>query len=154
MGKRSEGYVSNRVNTIVGKGTVFDGTLHTLNETVRIEGLVKGKIISEGVLIIGNGGNVEGRIEGNVVCVGGTVRGEIFANRIEANPTGVIIGDLHTRSLIVDDKASFEGRCQMIRDEEPKKPVKKATKSSKASKATSETPQEEETVIVTQEEEQ
>lgn len=118
MGKRTNNYVSSRVNTIVGSGVIFDGILNTAGETVRIEGTVKGKIISDGNLIIGNGGTVEGTIEGKDIYVGGTVYGEIFAKgHIEANPTGRIYGDLHTKSLIVDDKAVFEGRCEMQTDE-------------------------------------
>ncbi|MCQ2524096.1 MAG: polymer-forming cytoskeletal protein [Lachnospiraceae bacterium] len=117
MGKRTNDYVTNRVNTIVGKGVTFDGVLDCGKETVRIEGIVKGTIYSQGNLIIGNGGVVNGTIKGTDIFVGGTVNGEIYSvGHIEVNCTGEIYGDLYTKSLIVDDKGIFEGRCDMTSD--------------------------------------
>lgn len=118
MGKKTEEYVANRVNSVIGKGTEFEGTIRT-RETVRIEGVVKGNIFSEGTLIIGNGGLVDGKIEAANILVGGEVRGELFAsNKIEANANGRIIGNIHTKSLIVDEKAIFQGTCEMTGREE------------------------------------
>lgn len=118
MGKRTDSYKASKVCTVIGKGTTFDGTLTTA-ETVRIEGLVKGNIISEGTLIVGYGGKVEGTIEAVNILIGGEVHGELYASgKIEVNPTGKIYGNLHTKSLIVDDKALFQGTCEMLTDNE------------------------------------
>lgn len=121
MGKRADEYVASRVNSVIGNGTVFEGTIRT-KETVRIEGFVKGNIFSEGTLIIGNGGNVDGKIEAVNILIGGEVHGELYASeKIEANASGRIFGNLHTKSLIVDEKALFQGTCEMTgRDEELK----------------------------------
>lgn len=117
MGKRTEEYLARRVNSIIGKGTEFTGTLRT-KETVRIDGLVNGDIFSEGTLIVGNGGEVHGKIEAVNILIGGEVHGELFASgRIEATNTGRIYANLHTKSLIVDEKAEFYGTCEMIREE-------------------------------------
>lgn len=114
MGNKTNDYVSNRVNSVIGKGTEFEGTLRT-KETLRIEGYVKGTVISEGTLIVGNGGLVEGRIEAVNIMIGGEVRGELYATgKVEANPTGRIFGDINTKNLIVDEKAVFEGHCVMM----------------------------------------
>ena len=114
MGKRTDEYVSGRINTVIGKGTTFEGTLHT-REIVRIEGFVKGDIISEGTLIIGREGKVEGKIEAVNILVGGEVRGELIASgKLEANSSGRIYGNIHTKSLIVDENAVFQGTCEMV----------------------------------------
>ena len=114
MGKKRDEYVLNRVNSVIGKGTVFEGIIST-KETLRVDGLVKGTINSEGTLVIGNGGKVEGTINTVNVLVGGNVEGEIFAsNKVEANPTGRIMGSIHTKNLIVDEKAIFQGTCEML----------------------------------------
>ena len=116
MGKKSDEYVLNRVNSVIGKGTVFEGIIST-KETLRVDGLVKGTINSEGTLVIGNGGKVEGTINTVNVLVGGEVEGEIFAsNNVEANPTGLIFGSIHTKNLIVDEKAIFQGTCEMLEE--------------------------------------
>ncbi len=117
MGKKADEYLASRVNSVIGKGTEFEGTLRT-KETVRIEGSVKGNIISEGTLIIGNGGYVDGRIEAKNILIGGEAHGELFATeRIEANSSGRIFANLHTKNLIVDEQALFQGTCEMNREE-------------------------------------
>lgn len=120
MGKKADEYIASRVNSVIGRGTEFEGTIRT-KETIRVEGFVKGDIISEGTVIIGNGGNVDGKIEAVNILVGGEVHGELFATeKIEANSSGRIFGDLHTKGLIVDEKALFQGTCEMTGREEVK----------------------------------
>lgn len=115
---RSDDYKAGRVSSVIGKKTIVEGTLIG-NELLRIDGLVKGKVESKGKIIIGNGGCVEGIVEANEIFVGGTIRGELFASgKVEANSTGRIFGDIHTKCLIVDENALFEGRCEMLREEE------------------------------------
>ena len=126
MGKKADEYIASRVNSVIGRGTEFEGTIRT-KETIRVEGFVKGDIISEGTVIIGNGGNVDGKIKAVNILVGGEVHGELFATeKIEANSSGRIFGDLHTKGLIVDEKALFQGTCEMTGREEVKNsPAKK-----------------------------
>lgn len=120
MGKRADDYVASRVNSVIGKGTEFEGTVRT-KETFRVEGLVKGTIISEGTLIIGNGGKVDGTIHAANILVGGEAYGELYAsNKVEANASGRIYGNIHTKSLIVDENAVFEGTCEMTGNKEEK----------------------------------
>ena len=113
MGKKADEYIASRVNSVIGRGTEFEGTIRT-KETIRVEGFVKGNIISEGTVIVGNGGNVDGKIEAANILIGGEVHGELYASeKIEANSSGRIYGNLHTKGLIVDEKALFQGTCEM-----------------------------------------
>ena len=85
MGKKADEYIASRVNSVIGRGTEFEGTIRT-KETIRIEGFVKGNIISDGTVIIGNGGNVDGKIEAVNILVGGEAHVELYASeKIEAN---------------------------------------------------------------------
>ncbi len=134
MGNKADNYVASKVNSVIGKGTEFEGTIRT-KETFRVEGFVKGNIISEGTLIIGNGGKVDGKIEANNILVGGEVYGELYAsNKIEANASGRIYGNIHTKSLIVDENAIFQGTCEMTGDKptEAKSEAKAEEKPAKA----------------------
>ena len=113
MGKKADEYIASRVNSVIGRGTEFEGTIRT-KETIRVEGFVKGNIISEGTVIVGNGGNVDGKIDAANILIGGEVHGELYASeKIEANSSGRIYGNLHTKGLIVDEKALFQGTCEM-----------------------------------------
>ena len=115
---KSENYKSGRVSSVIGKKTVVEGTL-TGNELLRIDGLVKGKVLSEGRVIIGRDGKVEGEVRASEIFVGGIIEGELYAyGKVEANATGRIFGDIHTACLIVDENAVFEGRCEMLGREE------------------------------------
>ena len=117
MGKTDE-YRSGRVSSVIGAKTVVEGTLKGY-ELLRIDGLVKGKVESDGKVIIGRGGMVEGTVEAVEIFVGGTINGNLFASeKVEANPTGEIYGDICTKRLIVDDNAIFEGRCKMLKENE------------------------------------
>lgn len=114
---RSDEYKSGRVSSVIGKKTEIQGKLIG-HELLRIDGLVNGIVESEGRVIVGNGGKVVGEIHAKEIFVGGTVEGEIYSTgRVEANPTGKIFGDIHTPVLIVDEKAIFEGRCEMTQPE-------------------------------------
>lgn len=116
MGKRTESYKLSKVNSVIGKGTEFEGTVHTI-ETFRVDGKVNGKIISEGTIIVGKTGYVDGIIDTVNVLIGGEVHGEIYASgRIEVNPGGHVFGHLNTKHLIVDDRGVFQGTCVMIDD--------------------------------------
>lgn len=138
MGKKADGYVASRVNSVIGKGTEFEGTIRT-KETVRVEGLVKGNVISEGTLIIGNGGVVDGRIETVKIFIGGEARGDIYATGcVEVNAGGRVFGNIHTKNLIVDETAIFEGTCEMLRENTEKKESKEEAPKEKTEEKTEE----------------
>ena len=58
---------ANKIDTIIGEKTRVEGTLHT-QDTTRIDGRIKGEAISDGYLIIGENGYVEGDIRSENMC--------------------------------------------------------------------------------------
>lgn len=105
--------VTMNVNTIIGEGTVFVGDL-TAKDTTRVDGEIKGNIKSEGAVVIGTGGRIEGNIYAETVKVGGNVKGDIHAdNKVEASATARIFGNISARVLVVDENAVFQGSCNM-----------------------------------------
>ena len=54
----------------IDQGVSLEGTL-TLTGTFRIDGHVKGNIISEQTVVLGENAKVEGQIEGNRVVIAG-----------------------------------------------------------------------------------
>jgi len=93
----------------IDQGVSLEGTL-TLTGTFRIDGHVKGNIISEQTVILGENAKVEGQIEGNRVVISGHFDGVIFARgRVEIQPKGVVTGEVHSPCLVIDPGGSLTG---------------------------------------------
>jgi cytoskeletal protein CcmA (bactofilin family) len=98
----------------IDQGVLLEGTL-TLKGTFRIDGHVKGNIISEQTVVLGENAKVEGQIEGNRVVISGRFDGVIFAKgRVEIQAKGVVTGDVHAPCLVLDPGGIFDGRCHML----------------------------------------
>src|SRR5207247_8235014 len=97
----------------IDQGVTLEGTLQ-LKGTFRIDGHVKGNIISEQTVILGEGAKVEGQIEGNRVVIAGRFDGVIFAKgRVEIQVKGVVTGEVHSTCMVIDPGGNFDGRCHM-----------------------------------------
>ncbi|MBI2339257.1 MAG: polymer-forming cytoskeletal protein [Deltaproteobacteria bacterium] len=105
------------VSTILDRDSSFEGKM-TFEGCVVINGRFKGEVFSEGSLIIGQGGYVEGRVDIGSIQIQGEVRGNIVAKeKIEINSPAVVQGDIQAPSLIIKEGAVFEGNCSMGRRE-------------------------------------
>jgi cytoskeletal protein CcmA (bactofilin family) len=98
----------------IDQGVSLEGTLQ-ITGTFRVDGQVKGNIISEQTLILGEGAKVEGQVQGNHVVVSGRFDGVIFAKgRVEIQAKGVVTGEVHTPCLVIEPGGIFDGRCHML----------------------------------------
>jgi len=105
------------------KGVRLEGTLE-LTGTFRLDGEVKGNIISGQTLILGESARVEGQIEGNHVAISGRFDGVIFAKgRVEIQAKGVVTGEIHSPCLVIEPGGIFDGRCHMLTSTEASKPL-------------------------------
>jgi cytoskeletal protein CcmA (bactofilin family) len=101
------------ISTLLGRGSEFEGKL-TFEGTVRIDGVLKGEVFSDDVLIIGEGARVEAEIDIGEIIIQGTVTGNIRAKRsIEVLAPGRVNGDLTSPSLQIEKGVIFEGRSFM-----------------------------------------
>src|SRR5271157_1558986 len=107
----------------IDQGVTLEGTLQ-LTGTFRIDGNVKGNIISEQTVVLGEGAKVEGQIEGNRVVIAGRYDGVIFAKgRVEIQAKGVVTGEIHTPCLIIEPGGIFDGHCHMLAASEAARPL-------------------------------
>ena len=103
----------------IDQGVTLEGTL-TVSGTFRIDGNVKGNIISEQTVVLGDGARVEGQIEGNRVVISGRFDGVIFARgRVEIQAKGVVTGEVHSPCMVIDPGGIFDGRCHMLASSDP-----------------------------------
>lgn len=105
------------------KGVKLEGTIQ-LAGTFRVNAVVKGTIISQDVLVLGEDAKVEGQIEGNQIIVGGRFDGVIRAKgKVEIQPKGVVTGEIHTPCLSIEAGGIFDGRCHMLSTKEAAQPL-------------------------------
>lgn len=118
MGKKDDDTMarSGDLNTIVGKGSSLEGTLKVEN-SVRIDGRIKGHVTTTDSLVIGKEGEIEGEIIAKNAIIGGRVRGKISATgKVVLEAKAFFQGEMKTARLVIDDGAVFDGRCSMQRD--------------------------------------
>jgi cytoskeletal protein CcmA (bactofilin family) len=109
FGKTSQG----DLNGFLDAGSHIEGELR-FEDTFRIDGRLDGGVVSDGVLIVGERGEIEGEIKVRRIYVSGTLRGRVEADEyLEIAPTGRVFADLEVASLKIEEGAVFEGRCAM-----------------------------------------
>ena len=63
---------------------------------------------------------MRGDIDAVEILVAGTVYGNLRAQeRIQLTETGRVLGDIFTKTLVIDEGASFKGQCTMDVKEDP-----------------------------------
>src|SRR5437016_6354895 len=93
---------------------MIHGTLK-LRATLHVNGKLKGHMIWEEAVLLGQGAKVEGQIEGNRVVISGRFDGVIFAKgRVEIEAKGVVTGEVHSPCMVIDPGGIFDGRCHML----------------------------------------
>ncbi len=101
------------LDTLIGSKTIFEGVLIS-NESICIEGTVKGKVECRGSVEIRQGGKVKADIVAENVIIGGQVNGNVLTkNKLEITSTGRVKGDIETSRLVIAEGVVFEGSCRM-----------------------------------------
>lgn len=101
------------MNTIIGKDSTITGTID-VKGPLRIDGKIKGQVISSDTVTVGAGGEVEAELNCRVATISGKVDGNIIASeKVELQAKAEITGDLKTKSLVIEQGAIFCGSCNM-----------------------------------------
>jgi len=102
-----------KVNGFIDRDTEITGDVK-FNDSFRVDGSFKGKIVSGNTLIIGEGGNVEADVDVANISINGVVKGTLKASEsVKIYSLGRVTGEIITPKLIVEDGAFFQGSCQM-----------------------------------------
>ncbi|MCC7357982.1 MAG: polymer-forming cytoskeletal protein [Anaerolineales bacterium] len=109
-----------RIDSVIGPGIHVKGTL-TGAGGVRIDGTFDGSINIEGPLLITDGAKVTADVRAGAVSVGGSLKGDVVAGKVEILATGRIWGDLITGAFATEEGAFLRGQVRM-EDELPPAP--------------------------------
>src|ERR1700691_3152532 len=105
------------------RGVKLDGKLESTG-TFRIDSAMKGTLVSEDTLILGEHCLIEGEILGNRVLIAGRFQGTIRARgKVEIRPNAIVTGEIHTPCLVIEPGAVFDGQCHMLAPTEAAKPI-------------------------------
>lgn len=120
-GKGSRNLSLDKLETIIGPNTSFDGHLKC-DGSIRIDGVCEGGVIETvGNVIVSPNAMVAADIVARNVSVSGAVTGKIKAsNRLEILSTGRVWGDVEVGSFLLDEDGFFRG--QLVMKDEPEVP--------------------------------
>ncbi|TXC85282.1 polymer-forming cytoskeletal protein [Luteibaculum oceani] len=112
MAKGSENGNPEKLNRIV-EGTVIEGEIKS-ESNIRIDGIVKGVTTTQGRLVIGPNGVIEGEVVCRNADIEGTLNGKITASELlSLKSTSKLTGDIVSRRLAIEPGAVFTGTCTM-----------------------------------------
>ena len=108
-----KGLSAEDLNGFMDEGTEFNGELR-FRDTFRIDGRLKGRIVSDNTLIVGESGQVEADIDCGVVSIRGAVSGRVQGRqRIEVLAGARVQATLVAPRLVIEEGAFFQGECDM-----------------------------------------
>ena len=111
--KSSLDATSSNASTMIGAGTVITGDLES-NGDIRIDGVLKGNLKGKSKIIIGSEGVVHGNIEGLQADIMGQVTGSIkIQELLYLHGKTEVKGDIYAGKLQVEPSAVFNGKCHM-----------------------------------------
>jgi cytoskeletal protein CcmA (bactofilin family) len=110
---KMKGVAAEDLNGFLDEGTELQGELR-FRDALRVDGRIKGKVVSDNLLIIGETGQVDGEIDCGVVSIRGRVTGTVRARqRIELLSGCRVLATLVSPKLLIEDGAFFQGDCRM-----------------------------------------
>jgi len=111
------------------RGVKVEGKLET-SGTFRIDSAMKGTLVSDESLIVGEHALIEGQIIGNQVTIAGRFDGVIQAKgKVHIQPNAIVTGEIHTPCLVIEPGGVFDGNCHMLAAAEASKPIPIAIRS-------------------------
>lgn len=121
--------VSNDVAHI-GKSVVVKGELSG-SEDLYLDGEVEGSIdLHEHNLTIGPHGRVRANVKARDVVVHGKVDGNVTGtDRVELKRSAVLVGDINTQRIVIEDGAFFKGAIDIKKDAPKAMPKSEVAKS-------------------------
>lgn len=106
-------YGDTKVVTVIGQGTTIIGEIKSKG-TIRVEGVVSGRIHSEDSIVVQETGRVKADLYAGQVTIAGEVEGNIFAqDRLEIATNGKLLGDIVAPRVSIAEGVLFEGKCTM-----------------------------------------
>lgn len=118
----------------IGKSVVIKGELSG-SEDLYLDGEVEGSIeLRDHSLTVGPNGQVRANINAKDVIIQGKVDGNVSSTgRVELRNSAVLIGDIATQRIVIEDGAYFKGGIDITKEQTGKRENQAATAQSATS---------------------
>ena len=101
------------VINMIGAGTVINGDIQSKSD-IRIDGTLKGSVKTDGKLVVGEAGTVEGDVRCTNADISGSIKAKITVSQLlSLKASAKLDGDIITNKLSIEPGASFSGSCSM-----------------------------------------
>ena len=106
-----------RIETLIGEGSTINGDI-VANNSLLINGLVTGNVTTKSTIRVGTTGVIKGNVKAKSAIIGGVIEGDLDTkeNTILGSRSR-LLGDLRTTKLKIEEGATFEGRCVMLKED-------------------------------------
>ena len=106
---KENGHVHNHIAI----DTKINGDIESKSD-LRVDGWISGKIVTEGKIVVGT----EGHVEGNIHCKNADISGNVLADMevsdlIILKETAHMKGNIVTKNISIEPGAEFTGNCKM-----------------------------------------
>lgn len=102
----------------ISKDAIVSGKFIDIH-VLTIDGKYEGALVETAELYVGKTGKIKAEVKADFIIVEGIVIGSIRAsNRIILMPTAQVLGDIHTKELIIQKGVIFEGNCFILNNVE------------------------------------
>ena len=110
---------------IICNVTIIKGEIES-NGDIRIDGRVEGVLKSNGKVVLGQNGSIEGEMYCKQADLSGRINGKMVVEELASlKSTSRIEGELATKQLFIEIGAIFIGKCEMGKMDAPKIEPKK-----------------------------
>lgn len=106
------------INTVIAEDISIEGDL-VGEDSIRIDGKVKGNIYIQQVVVIGESGLVEGNVQSERIIIFGKIIGNVHSQILNLRSSGHIDGDVLAGSLSVESGARIHGLVDMNQEKAP-----------------------------------
>jgi len=114
---KAGGKGTGELTAVLDEASEIEGKF-SFSGTVMVNGKLKGEIVSNDTLIIGEKGVVNASIRAGIVLVSGEVIGNILGGqRVELRTGARVTGDIEAPIVVVDEGVTFDGNCRMTKAE-------------------------------------
>jgi cytoskeletal protein CcmA (bactofilin family) len=103
--------------SVIGNDLSIEGDSITMRckGTLRVNGSIEANLHCQD-LLVGDHAVIVGSITAARIAVSGRVNGAIYGDSVVLHPTAQVDGDIHSRSLTIEDGARFDGRSRKVMD--------------------------------------
>lgn len=102
------------VYTVIGEGLIVRGEINCASN-LKIEGRVNGNVVCLS-LIVGKTGWISGDVSTEDVLVEGTIHGQIQSGTVELKDGSMLEGDISSHTLEMEHGATFAGSVHPAKD--------------------------------------